>query len=158
MVLCNGAPVHWRSNKQPVASVSSAPAGVYALAEAAKDVQLNAWSAQEMWIPCDTPLEIMVDNAATITFQNKMNPDSKLKGAYDLRRAWVKELQDSSCIKAVKVDTLDNIADVLTKCHRKALYNNLIGLPLQQAQALAVAHGAAAHSPPQVQVVLSCGG
>lgn len=39
VILCNGAPVHWRSNKQPSTSISSAAAEVNALAEAARDAR-----------------------------------------------------------------------------------------------------------------------
>ena len=31
MFVCNGIPIHWRSNKQPVSSTSSAVAEIYAL-------------------------------------------------------------------------------------------------------------------------------
>ena len=34
VVLCNGMPIHWRSNKQPVTAISSAAAEIYALSEA----------------------------------------------------------------------------------------------------------------------------
>ena len=34
MFVCNGMPIHWRSNKQPVSSTSSAVAEIYALSEA----------------------------------------------------------------------------------------------------------------------------
>ena len=50
-----------------------------------------------------------------VTFQNKMNPSSKLKGVFDLRKDWVKELQDRKQIRAVKVNTKNNLADILTK-------------------------------------------
>ncbi len=33
MVICNGILVHWRSNKQPISSISSTAAEIYALAE-----------------------------------------------------------------------------------------------------------------------------
>ena len=50
-----------------------------------------------------------------MTFQNKMSPSSKLKGVFDLRNDWVKELQDKNQIRAVKVNTKNNLADILTK-------------------------------------------
>ena len=61
------------------------------------------------------PAEIKVDNAAGVTFQNKMSPASKLKGVFDLRQKWVQELQDRKQVNAVKVDTKLNLADILTK-------------------------------------------
>ena len=43
LIMCNGAPVHWRSKKQPITCISSAAAEIYAMAKAARDSQLNAW-------------------------------------------------------------------------------------------------------------------
>ena len=34
--VCSGMPIHWRSNKQPVSSTSSAVADIYALSEAVR--------------------------------------------------------------------------------------------------------------------------
>ena len=48
IILLNGMPIYWRSNKQPVTSVSSATADIYALSEACRDVGLVAWVAEEM--------------------------------------------------------------------------------------------------------------
>ena len=46
--LLNGMPVHWRSNKQPHASLSSAAAELYALSEASKDARLRLWIPEEL--------------------------------------------------------------------------------------------------------------
>ena len=35
---------------------------------------------------------------------------------YNLRWSWVKELRDGEKVRAVKVDTAKNVADMLTKC------------------------------------------
>jgi len=110
--------VFWRSNKQPETAISSAQAGIYALSEAVRDTRLRYWVAEEMLMDVVWPAEIQVDNAAGVTFQNKMNPSSmhsKLKGVFDLRKDWVKELQDRKQIRAVKVNTKNNLADILTK-------------------------------------------
>ena len=61
-----------------------------------------------------------------VVFQSNMNPQSKLKGMIDLRWAWVQELQDAREIRAVKVDTDHNIADLLTKPHGRVKYNSLL--------------------------------
>ena len=78
-IMCNGAMVHWRSNKQPVTAVSSAAAEIYAVAEVARYAQLNAWRSQEIGLTPPKPISILVDNAAVVVFQSKMNPQSKLK-------------------------------------------------------------------------------
>ena len=111
-ILCNGAPVQWRSKKQPVTAISSACAEIYALAEVVRDARLTLWKAQDLGYKVGPPVKILVDNAAGISFQQKMNPDSKLKGMIDLRWGWVRELQDKEKVQAVKVHTADNAADI----------------------------------------------
>ena len=134
VILCNGAPVSWRSKKQPVTAVSSAAAEIYAMAEAARDARLNAWRSEELGYKRDYPIHINVDNAAGVTFQTKMCADSKLLGMIDIRWNWVQELQDAKEVKAVKIATDRNIADLLTKCHSRRTYEHLIGLALEKAK------------------------
>ena len=86
------------------------------------------WRAQEQGIAIGFPGVMYVDNAAGISFQNRTNADSKLKGCFDLREAWVKELQDRNLVRTVKVDTLLNIADLLTKCQSATAQNRLLTL------------------------------
>ena len=109
LLLCNGLPFHWRSNKQPDTAMSSAAAEIVAMSECMKDVRLRLWIAEEIGIPVVWPAKIQVDNKAGIHFQNKMNPDSKLKGVFDMRLGWLKELHDKKMFKAVKVDTTKNL-------------------------------------------------
>jgi hypothetical protein len=116
IILCNGMPVHWRSNKQPVTSVSSAQAEIYAMSEACKDAKLVLWVAEELGVAVEWPCNIMVDNAAGVSFQKATVLRSQLKGMFDLRWSWVKELRDSDKVRAVKVGTESNVADILTKC------------------------------------------
>ena len=115
MLLCNGMPFHWRSNKQPETAMSSAAAEIVAMSDCMKDVQLRLWIAEEAGIDVKWPAEIKVDNKAGVNFQNNMNPDSKLKGIFDMRWGWLKELHDKKKFKAVKIPTEKNLADSLTK-------------------------------------------
>ena len=91
----------------------------------------------EMGLQRPKPIEIQVDNSTSISFQTKMCPDSKLKGCYDLRWNWIRELQDTTQVKTVKVNTLYNIADLLTKCHSRVTYNRLILIPMEKSQLVA---------------------
>ena len=131
------SPLGLRSLRSVPAQLSSAAAEVYALAEAVRDARLAKWKAEEMGCDAPTPIEINVDNSAGIVFQTHMNPNSKLKGMIDLRWNWVKELQDSNEIRAIKVDTKENVADLLTKCHGRATYNYLVDLVETRAVGIA---------------------
>ena len=115
--MLNGVPIHWKSNKQIATAKASAEAEIYAISTAVQNMQLWLWRCEEQGIEVDWPGVLYVDNAAGISFSHKTNPQSKLKGCFDLRAAWVNELQNAECVKTVKVDTDINIADLLTKCH-----------------------------------------
>ena len=77
-------------------------------------------------------------NAAGVSFQRRTNPDTRLKGTFDLRAAWVQELQDQQVITVEKVHTALNIADLLTKCHQRCSHTRLIALIEQRANELAI--------------------
>ena len=55
-----------------------------------------------------------------------------------MRAAWVKELRDEGVLKVEKIDTLLNVADLLTKCHQKCSHNRLLALVEQRAQEIAL--------------------
>ena len=69
-----------------------------------------------MGITVKYPIEIFIDNAAGVSFQRCTNPDTQIKGVFDLRDEWVRELRNSKKVSAMKVDTAKNIADMMTKC------------------------------------------
>ena len=117
--LCNGAPVKWLSKKQITTSKASAEAEIYALSTAAQALKTTYYRAQEMGAEAHFPGTLYVDNAAGVSFQQKTNPATRLKGTFDLRAAWVQELQDQDFIKVEKVHTALNVADLLTKCHQR---------------------------------------
>ena len=115
ILLLNSMPIHWRSNKQPKTSLSSAEAEIYAMSEAVKDTQVRMWIAEDMHLEVLWPMVLHVDNAAGESFQHSTCGSSKLKGVFNLRAAWVQELKDEARVKAVHVDTTKNLADMLTK-------------------------------------------
>ena len=99
--LCNGAPVKWLSKKQITTSKASAEAEIYALSTAAQALKTTYYRAQEMGAEAHFPGTLYVDNAAGVSFQQKTNPATRLKGTFDLRAAWVQELQDQDFIKVM---------------------------------------------------------
>ena len=136
--LCNGAPVKWLSKKQITTSKASAEAEIYALSTAAQALKTTYYRAQEMGAEAHFPGTLYVDNAAGVSFQQKTNPATRLKGTFDLRAAWVQELQDQDFIKVEKVHTALNVADLLTKCHQRCSHNRLLALVEQRAQEIAL--------------------
>ena len=62
--------------------------------------------------------------------------EQKIKGIYDLRWQWVQDLQNRNLVNTVKVHTDYNIADLLTKCHSRAVFNRHLDLVKSKAEQL----------------------
>ena len=77
---------------------------------------LGASAAEETGIEIKYPIEIFTDNAVGVSFKRCTNPDTQIKGVFDLREEWVRELRNSKKVSAMEVDTVKNIADMMTKC------------------------------------------
>ena len=54
-------------------------------------ISLSVCSAEEMDIIVKWPMEVFVDNRSGISFQQSTNPNTKLRGIYDMREAWGQE-------------------------------------------------------------------
>ena len=128
ITLLNGMPVMWKSNKQPVTSVSSAAAEIHALGDAVRYSNCMGYRTEEMGIHVEWPRNIMIDNASAVSFQQKTNADSRLGGTFDNREDWIVNMKDKSKVNGVKVNTIYNMSDILTKCHAPATFNKLVGL------------------------------
>ena len=116
MIVLNGVPLFWRSNKQPKTSLSPAEAEIYALPEACRDARAVSWVLEEMGSQIKWPLQVFTDSSGSRSFQKGSNYDSKMRGCFDKREKWVKEVQDCGDIECVKIDAQNNVSDMLTKC------------------------------------------
>jgi hypothetical protein len=126
IVLLNGAPMHWRSNRQPVTADSPAVSEIYALKEGVKDGRLIQWVAEEMGIVTAYPFTVCVDNSQAISFQADTCPNSKIRGSIDMRIAWVKELRDLDIVATQYVEASSNLADLFTKCFMGPAFGKLL--------------------------------
>ena len=127
----NGIPIHWKSNKQPTTTDSSAAAEIYALSQAYKEARYFSWKCAEMGMLVPDVVCMEVDNTQAISFQHKTCPHTKLKGVFDLRWDWVADLQKTGEVNTVHVDTQFNMADLLTKCLNNDDFNRLVQLTQQ---------------------------
>ena len=96
------------------------------MSETARDARLRLWVHEELGGTVAYPFHILVDNAAGISFQGSTCQASKLRGIFDVRDKWVKDLKDVDVLQAVKVDTAFNLADIFTKCTSTAVRKNLM--------------------------------
>jgi hypothetical protein len=137
IMLLNGMPVHWRSQKQPKTALSSAAAEIYAMSEAVKDARTRLWVAEDGHVPVTWPMVLHVDNAAGESFQHSTCGSTKLKGVFNLREAWVQELKNEGQVNAVHIDTTKNLADMLTKGLKAEVRDKLEGYLLKISMSVA---------------------
>ena len=113
----NGTPIHWRSNKQPKTTPSPTESEVYALSVGVKDSRLTGWVMDELGVGVGYPLRVATDSSGAYSFKGDMCPTSKLRGCFDYRAKWVRELVDDKEIELYLVKDEANLADIFTKCH-----------------------------------------
>jgi len=136
--LLNGVPVWWVSRKQPTTAVSSAESEIYALYEAVMATRKAKHGASELGVHVPTCDRIQVDNSTCLSFQHRTNPDTRLRGCYDLRDERISELRDSTELETVYVHTDKNLADLLTKCHVKKKFESLMRLYAESSRGVLV--------------------
>ena len=109
-------------DKQEAANTaaSATAAEVVALSDCVKNVRLKYWIAEELGEAMEWPAVINVDNTAAISFQKGMNPDSKLKGVFDLRSGWLKDMRRTDQFETRYIGTSKNLADAKSKPLKKA--------------------------------------
>ena len=128
MVILNKVPVYWRSKKQPSTSISSACAEIYALSETVKEARLFQWRGEELGMKPLSPLSVQVDNAQAISFSKGTCVNSRLRGTFDIRADWVRELRNRFQLAVVPVSSSNNCADLCTKAHPTQRFQQLLKL------------------------------
>jgi hypothetical protein len=98
------------------ADVSSAAAEIYAMGTATMDILALSYVCSESGIQFPRTFVLQVDNAAAQAFasQTTYSGRSRLRHV-DARQEWVQALRDSKLVKAVHVDTTENLSDLFTK-------------------------------------------
>ena len=69
---------------------------------------------------------LQVDNNQVISFKYGTSTKSRLRGMISNRWNWVKELKDDEEVSVVKVETKENMADILTKCLSNKEFNRQV--------------------------------
>ena len=117
IILLNGVPVHWRSNRQPRSTLSPTESEIYALSTGIKDARLFYWVLEEMTqVAIQYPIIIHTDSTGARSFQRDTCPSTKLRGCFDFRERWIEELRDQQELSTELVSDSSNLADIFTKC------------------------------------------
>ena len=116
VILLNGVPVHWRSNKQPNTTNSPVESEVYALSVGVKDTRLQGWVLEELGADVSWPMLLHTDSGGAMSFKNDTCPTSQLRGCFDYRLQWVQEVRAADEIKIAMTTDKLNLSDIFTKC------------------------------------------
>lgn len=111
----NGVPHVYKSTAQPVVTLSSTEAEIYAASTAVSNFEHSRFVTQEMGIQdFPSPFTLMIDNTAAEVFMEDTKNNSRLKHI-DVRQLWVQEMRDREIVVPEHVNTNDNLADLFTK-------------------------------------------
>ena len=114
VISLNGGPVNFSSKLQKVVSLSSTEAELYSCSNCAKALRTLRSIMLELGFAQRDPTIILVDNAAVIHLLKDRRAFSKLKHIA-IRHRFILEMVDENEIIAVKISTMYNPADILTK-------------------------------------------
>jgi hypothetical protein len=110
----NNGPVSWCSRRQPSTASSTTQAEYQALSDGSREAAFFMWLLQELGVESKRAVTLFCDNNAAIQLASNPVFRSRTKHinvAYHIVRDYVEAHQ----IKAERVDTKDNLADILTK-------------------------------------------
>ena len=116
MVILNKVPLRWRSTRQPDTSDSPAVSELYAIKEIVKDARLQHWVAEEMGLTVTWPFTLKTDSQQCVSFASDSCAKSTMRGSFDWREDWVREVKDKSQVVFEHVAGVLNPADIMTKC------------------------------------------
>ena len=94
---------------------------IYALSEGTKEARNVAWVLQEMGPSFEMPMEVMCDSDGAVKFAKDAYYDTKIKGVFDKREEWVKELRGSD-LNIKVIASKQNWSDMMTKCLKAPEY------------------------------------
>jgi transposase InsO family protein len=114
VIYCNNAPVHWRSKRQPIVTMSTTEAELVALTELSLQVKwLRNLLQEDIRIPFNvTPL--FCDNASTVTLAKDPISSDRTKHI-EVRFRKVQELVESKEVEVAWIPTDEQAADIFTK-------------------------------------------
>ena len=115
MIILNGAPVFWRSRKQPVTAIDSGVAEIYAMSEGLKDARYHQFIMRDLGVQVSPCVLLQVDSKTAVSFQKDTCWRSRIKGSFSRREEWVQDLREEGQCEVAKVDSQQQLADVLTK-------------------------------------------
>ena len=113
-----GNVIYWKSRKQGSVTKSSTAAEYVALSESVSEIKFIKKLLKDFKITIETPIKIYEDNSGAIAIAKYGNLTKNSK-YIEVHYHFVNECYESKEIDIIKVDSENNIADILTKALRK---------------------------------------
>lgn len=126
-LMLNGAAVSWKSKRQPVVALSTAEAEFIAASSMVQEVIYARRLLEKLGFPQTDPTPIFEDNTTCIKWAGGAVGGTDRAKHIDLREHFVHEAVSNKVLQLEPVDSVDNVADLLTKPLLKALF-----LPLRK--------------------------
>ena len=130
--MLNGAAVAWKSKRQLVVALSSAEAEFMAASALVQEVIYTRRLLENLGFPQKKTTLIYEDNSTRIAWSGGSVGGSDRAKHIDLREHFVHDAVEAKILKLMPVNSVDNVADLLTKPLTKApflsLRKTLLGL------------------------------
>ena len=125
--MLNGAAVSWKSKRQPVVALSTAEAEFISASSMVQEVIYARRLLEKLGFPQTDPTPIFEDNTTCIKWAGGAVGGTDWAKHIDLSEHFVHEAVSNKVLQLEPVDSVDNVADLLTKPLLKALF-----LPLRK--------------------------
>lgn len=122
-----GAPVCWKSKRQPTVSLSTTEAELIALSLASQQACWLRNFLAEVDLAVHVPVPILGDNFGSLSLA-ETSKNQRLVKHIDVKDLFVREVVERGDISLQQVGTEDNVADVFTKPMGRALHNRMLEL------------------------------
>jgi hypothetical protein len=124
-LMLNGAAVAWKSKRQSVVALSSAEAEFIAASALVQEVIYTRRLLENLGFPQKEPTFIYEDNRTCIAWSEGSVGGSDRAKHIDLREHFVHDAVEAKILKLMPVNSVDNVADLLTKPLTKAPFLTL---------------------------------
>lgn len=114
IIMFAGGPIHWKSQRQSIVSLSSTESELIALCELAKEIIFLKEIAKELGIIDDSPIIIFCDNTSAIKLAQNEKSVQRTRHM-GVRAAYLREMITNGEIEIRHISTDYNLADMLTK-------------------------------------------
>ena len=125
MILLGKTVIAWGATYQTIASHSSAESELMALDTCARKVQAVIWLVEAMGCPRQPTVKIFVDCDSAISMAENFIPSSRSSHIH-MRYFYVRQLHDELKIELVRIDTKEQLADVLVTFKDKHNFDHLM--------------------------------